>query len=473
MEPWGTESFEEIFNRGRFAVTQLGPLRGPVTSASIKRSPSGDLILETTSAGDSKSSRPEDLPGTIRSSEYVVECETPGYGVAILRGVERLNEVTSHHRRTRTETTTETSSVGSLEISLVTAKTGHYLVEWIDNLPKWIWPQSITSTGVDEEGIEISGIGESLRIHRSFRYNSSASHALNLKIDEMDIFVCIAGKRSEESRHHHGYIVYRGIPDEDRRNRVRDCISFCLNRYLVHLGHTTFSSDWEPIGLKATSAFSIDLQVYDLVSLPPAPISGAYPIMLDQQKVSRLVAALFKNYDSLGFRAFSWAYWHALCAPTHIAAAHFGAIIEALQRAYLKGHPEISTTMLDNVQWKTFSKGIRVLIESMAVDSEIAKLLKNKAGGLNQAPQGIVLRRMLDALGLAISDREIKAWKERNQAAHGMQVDYPDLINVIQNNKLLKILCHRIILRMSGASDEYIDYYNFNFAARKTADGVP
>jgi hypothetical protein len=43
----------------------------------------------------------------------------------------------------------------------------------------------------------------------------------------------------------------------------------------------------------------------------------------------------------------SWAYWHAMCAPVHMAAGRFGAATEALQNAYMKAHSgKFSTSLI-------------------------------------------------------------------------------------------------------------------------------
>jgi hypothetical protein len=56
-------------------------------------------------------------------------------------------------------------------------------------------------------------------------------------------------------------------------------------------------------------------------------------------------------------------------------------------------------------------------------------------------------------------------------AAHG-DLTSADPIATIKNTKLLKLLFHRLLLKMTNGSDEYRDYYTLNFPKRKLEDPV-
>ena len=72
---------------------------------------------------------------------------------------------------------------------------------------------------------------------------------------------------------------------------------------------------------------------------PPAFRGDDKALIAEQHIVARMANALYAHYDELRLNSFSWAYWHAVCAPVHMAAGHFGAAIEALQNGYMKAHP--------------------------------------------------------------------------------------------------------------------------------------
>ena len=98
-------------------------------------------------------------------------------------------------------------------------------------------------------------------------------------------------------------------------------------------------------------------------------------------------------------------------------------------------------------------------------------MINNKLSNLNQVPQNVAIKRLFESMGLSISEIEIKAWKQRNDAAHGTISKRPG--EVILHTKILRILFHRMLAGITYCSDRYIDYYNFDFPFRPIGEGVP
>jgi hypothetical protein len=110
-------------------------------------------------------------------------------------------------------------------------------------------------------------------------------------------------------------------------------------------------------------------------------------------------------------------------------------------------------------------------LKAANVDPDIRRILEGKISSLNQAPQNLALKRLLDTMGLGIGDVEMKAWKHRNMAAHGGVSDNP--IELILNSKILKLLFHRLLAGITDCSDRYIDYYNLGHPVRALTEAVP
>jgi hypothetical protein len=180
-----------------------------------------------------------------------------------------------------------------------------------------------------------------------------------------------------------GCIVYVGTPDDLFRKKVRTAVSFALNVYLVELGSTLYDKDWNPTSLKARSAYSIDGKVLDLPILPPAPLGGRWQHEIDRVPFTRLVNTIFHNYEARDFGnlIISWAYWHALCATPHIAAAHFGAAIEMLIRRYAAMKPgQFPQKIIDDGNvWKAFRAKVDELISRLEIPEE-KKTVRREAG---------------------------------------------------------------------------------------------
>ena len=65
-----------------------------------------------------------------------------------------------------------------------------------------------------------------------------------------------------------------------------------------------------------------------------------------------------------------------------------------------------------------------------------------------------------------------QAWRRRNDAAHGIAMETGEELEVIRDIKLLKVMFHRMVLRIINGAD-YRDYATQGFPIRKLADPVP
>lgn len=215
--------------------------------------------------------------------------------------------------------------------------------------------------------------------------------------------------------------------------------------------------------------------VLNLPVLPPTPLGTRYQHEINATFLSRIVNAIVAQYDDLKFRSLSWGYWHALCATPHIAGVHFGAIIEALQRRYAERHPDAFETKLisDKAAWKTFSADANRLVASLDIRDDYKRALTANIGNLNRMPQRMLMDKLLKRINIRLGPDEDQAWKRRDAAAHGNEIEDGTELQVIRDNKLLKVLFHRILLRVTNASDTYHDYCSAGFPIRDLREPVP
>jgi hypothetical protein len=80
---------------------------------------------------------------------------------------------------------------------------------------------------------------------------------------------------------------------------------------------------------------------------------------------------------------------------------------------------------------------------------------------------------ILKDIGIALDLDESQAWNRRNDAAHGVAMEDGEELDVIRDIKLLKVMFHRMLLRMINGADTYHDYATPGFPVRKLADPVP
>jgi len=157
-----------------------------------------------------------------------------------------------------------------------------------------------------------------------------------------------------------------------------------------------------------------------------------------------------------------------------MAAVHFGAAIESLQRAYVQDRAtSVNKSILNDASWNDLFQKIEECISALDVSLEEKQILGNKVKNLNSAPQSIIMNRFLDALAIRIDAVERSAWHNRNRAAHGGEIHPDDFVKIIRENKALMILMNRILLAITRGSDCYYDYYTLGRPTSRLADPIP
>lgn len=477
MTIWQYECFEDYLHSLHFKVKDAGPLLSPVREFTVTRNDRLSLILETLVVGTQLKNCTQDHPvGTVRLANDKVEFVGHGGMRCTAIGVSFRSQSETwdaeHIKQTK-----QKAKVQSLTALVRPDVAGVYTIDWLENLDKesGIWIGSIIKDhqqttdkrtfGYDDR-VELAG-GENVS-------HTVTKRVLEMVIGGLRLYLCSAAPEYAKGRAKPGYILYCGTPDEDERKKIREILSYCLGNYLVYLGSTTLGEKSELVGFCAVSPPSIG-RIYDVVSQPPAPLGYQYQFEVNQQTLERMANAIYAHFDELRFSSFSWAYWHAMCAPVHMAAVHFGAALEALQKAYMSAHAKkfVRTLIADPV-WKPLQEKFLAIIDDSSLEPELRKILINKVtSNLNQIPPGMLWEKIFEDIGIMLGAVETAAWKRRNQAAHGGAVDNDSAIPIIRDTKILKIIVHRIILKITGASDYYNDDYTIGHAVRKVADPIP
>jgi len=424
------------------------------------------------------SSAPVHPDGTVRLTTETVEFAGNGGIHCTAHGVLPFSTSETHNAELVKETT-QKAQVHSLTARLRNDVAPAYTIDWLENLDiaSSVWTGSVVSDKREIVDTRTLGHGAGaieLSAHDT-RFPMTICSVLSIIINGVQLYLCASDSSVSNGCKKPGYMLYVGNPDDAVRQKIREVVSFCLGNYLIYLGSTSLCQESEIITFSAVSPPSIG-RVSEILVLPPAPLGDMYRRQVDQQAVSRMANAIYIHYDELRFGAFSWAYWHAMCAPVHMAAAHFGAAIEAVQDAYVKSHPTKFKTKLitDKAVWKSLSRAFLAAIVDAGLDPCIAKILTRKVeNNLNETPPSVKSEKLLAEIGITLSSIENAAWKSRNNAAHGGELRLESLIPTIRETKLLRIILHRIVLKITGASDCYHDDYSIGHSIRKVTDPVP
>lgn len=472
MNSLNWEFFESLINNSLFRISDPGPLNYPITSFNIYRNNDLDIILETTSAHNSASNSKQRKPGEVYISTDEVKFHSQFCSTASANGIIPISHTKTFNQES--STTNEISKVHLLKWNLQDNHSKpYYIIEWIGNLSdRFIWPHKDDYKELGTNTRTLRSAQKEIEIIRKHEKSSYSSTCAHIKIDGIDIFF---GTTKEKSGYvpEPGFILYEGTPTESIRSKIRDCLAFSLGSFLIHLGETVFNSDWEPIAFTARSGHALVEESKKLNRWQPSPLGLKWEKEIDERILTRMVSSIFNIYDEYNLNHIFWCYWHALAAPTHMAAAHFGAAIESLQNTYLKSNTE--KTIIPKDDFTILVRKIHTLIQELDVQNEDKEILKRKIENCNQAPQSILMSRLFNSLELKISKIEKDAWINRNRAAHGSTSDKitdKGSIELIRNNKILLILINRIILKISNGSGHYYDYYTIGHPTRNINDSI-
>jgi hypothetical protein len=465
---WKNQSID-LINELNFKIVDPGPLHAPVYKFKIRRDEKLDLFIETEAAIDAKSSAQNFPSGTIRFSTETVKIEHPfSSAKGELIGIETL-ELAQVEGKLQ-----EIATFHELTLTLFQSGPAAYTIEWIDNFPQiYLWPDSVNTITENSTRFTLANEGDEIIIREDDHRRGGGQSAARLVIDAHVLHVC-APSRNSATRS--GCIVYVGVPDQLLRKKIRTALSLALGAYLIETGHTVYDAKWHIVSAVAISAYSLGQAAFNL---PPMPLTlltdRNLQFDIGRPKLQRMVERLCAAYESLDLANLSWAYWHARTATVHIAPAHFGAAIEALQEAYSEKHPDaIRRSIVPKPKWKEMMKGIDEAVAKASIpDDEKVAITEAIRGGINRTSARERTRELAKRIKIEIGPYEDAAWQRRNDAAHGTTIPEGEELEAIQDMKLLMVLFHRLLLAVTGAADLYVDYATPGHPWRPLKDAVP
>lgn len=441
MFSWQWEDFQEIITSYAPAVDNHGPLAGPIRRFSIRRDPDLQLCMDTEGPESVDQRDMRHPPGTVRINEDRVtfrsdmglELEAIGVSAA---------HTNTHIEGSAPGVTTQKVDIHRLVGKFALSRTPRYTIDWLENVPTvFLWPDNIERNIEEITIVTLGGVPPTRpKLVMSGRSSPTGSSwaAAQLEVNGIHLYLCEAQRVDAINVKKPGYIVYDGVPADEFRDRVRRCLSFALGSYLIYLGASRFDQEWSLTDFEVVSPYTMHGRAIELPPMPPSPLGTRSFWDIDTLKLSRMVNAIYTRYDDLNFGVVSWAYWHAVTAAPHIAAVHFGAALESLQRAYFSS-TEVprSSKILDDETWRKVLTSLESALDNSDLASDIREPFRNKIRNLNSRSQHSTGKDLVDELELVLSKREKEAHDARHESAHGKDSEVD--VEWIRDLKLLRI----------------------------------
>lgn len=352
-----------------------------------------------------------------------------------------------------------------------------YIVEYLDNLPtEFEWP-----TGFDDN-ITTRGMrtfdGDELY---QFPIKSLRERALcsSLKLDVGEytcILTAIEDEGDEGNKERRGYLVYTGLPDASTREKIRHSLSYAIGLPLIYCGHTNYSAAGELCEFVAVTPEMINGRAWNITKMPPAPLTITRhedDKYIDPDKVSRVASGIYKNMGNYGLDSLPWRLWYADTAPYFMRPAYYGAMIEGLQKSYLKNNSKkIDGLIISKLEFKRHRETLQKYIKKQGFEHSVEEIYLKVLNNCNSASQAVKAKRFYEGLGLKLGGLEVSAWQRRNDAAHGNEIPASEIDNFIRVTCILRTMLNRIVLSLTGGSERYVDYYSYTHPDRALTDPI-
>ncbi len=476
MIDWEWESFEHYMTSKEFNFTDVGPLCGPIRNFTLARNEKLTLVLDAESAADSTSNAAQYPLGTVRlSEENATLLNATGEVTATLFGVQPHSPERTYNVKTSGGKTRQIASMHRLKGEALNPNEAVYTIEWLSNVSRhYFWPNTTDIDEITTKNIKLGQEDDAPVMKHKLTRGGGARNCAKLTVAGHTLYLCHMGDEKAAKVRDPAFILYVNAPPYEIREKIRIILSYLMGSYFAYLGYSTFCKDWHLKEYEAVSSYALGGRAYEMPPCPPASMGTKFERGIDQQVLSKMATAIFTHYDDLNFRSLHWALYHALAATSHIAPVHYGAAIEALQKAYVEANPKkFKTALMEKEEFAKVQGAALEALETSKAEPSEKTIMTNKISNLNSKPQSRLVEEVMADLGLQLSGIEMEAWQHRNNAGHGKAAKPEDSAKLIRETKLLWVRFNRMLLAMTGASDVYIDYYSLNHPHRRLPDEVP
>ena len=335
-----SEECLNVLNDGHFTVVEAGPLHRPIQSFSIRRDDKLRLILETEVPPNATSATVDLPPGTVRLSTERVLLRNIGGVDAELVGVIPFS-LKSNTVGLTEKARQELAQVHIARTNYTGGEPAAYTFDWLENLPSspFVWPASsrVVSTTQSSRAIALD---DGITITRESEQFRSSNNTAKLNVEGWTFYICAL------NREHQAGAMKPGASCSTARQMAPSA------RRYERLCRSLWVFTWWTLEPPTTTATGVSSRRWPERLQPWAtrvrhgtgaarPLGPRYLNELNPAQLTRAIAARVRAFEELDLANLSWAYWHACAATPHIAPAHFGAAIEALQNAYIKSRPGV------------------------------------------------------------------------------------------------------------------------------------
>jgi len=249
-------------------------------------------------------------------------------------------------------------------------------------------------------------------------------------------------------------------------------LGFAIGRRLIAIGFTVFDSSWSPIVHELRSAWTQNLR-RECGNRSYPPISRPMGEPVDEDMISGLVSMFRVALVDYPLTEATWRLHYAESTFLEVALPHCAASLESIMNAWFRSRKSRSQRRyLKEKDWSEISREPLELLEQKLVGMPFVKRIVGRAAKANEFGVNESFPKFLDELGLRIGAVEDRAFHARNKGVHGGAMSGDDYFVLLSNLRAYQTLVHRVLLRVMGWEDEYIDYSTHGHPTRQLNEAL-
>lgn len=333
-----------------------------------------------------------------------------------------------------------------------------YLLEFVDNLKiNYIFSNTMSCNNLHKKEYKINGLNFEL-IKNIVNENSLKRNLISIKLEEDEIFIL---KHEDSSR---GVIIYKRNVEIEKREKIRKILSFVLGCPLILYGYSFVNKYLTPKLYYAKNINDSENKFLNINFELITNINKNYSNLIDSNYVQNLVKNFFDKYDEYNFNNVFYTYWIAVSSNSITAAVHYGAIVENLQKRYMELNNAKYSKILEKKKFRELKENLFEALNKVDLTEVDKNIFKKKIENMNNYSQKDIMDFFCKDISLTFSDDEKNAWQQRNDAAHGNEVN--NVEQAWKNTMILRELVNKLILRLLTSNRNYFSYLDGNLVVK-------
>jgi len=261
--------------------------------------------------------------------------------------------------------------------------------------------------------------------------------------------------------------------DSDFRRQIIEALSFGLGRRLISVGYTELDASNRPYRQISRAPYSQNLRK-ECGDVSYGPCHKEWEMgSFSESLLSTLSELYLTNRQKLSLDEAMISIWIARGLPPGMDLVAYSGALEVLARAWLSADEGrgvyVPKKEFESNLTRVFTELERVkkaLIETGQLSDQWNAVMERMRHS-NSIGSHERVRKFLEGVRLPIGDVETSLLRARHQYAHGAGLSGEPLEFLMVAKRGFETFLNRVILKMIGYNETYVDYSTFGFPVRQ------